>query len=200
VTDVTQTGPVSGLGHAQPEPPDVPNLEVLGLIGHGGMGVVYKARQVSLDRLVALKVMRFSAEAGNGIAERFAREARTLARLNHPNIVTVHDFGRAGQLYYLLMEYVDGPNLRQALSSGQLTASEALSLLSPVCETLQHAHDAGVIHRDVKPENILIDGRGRVKVAVLALGLFADGQSSLSLLGGALPPIAVLRSRWRRSR
>jgi serine/threonine protein kinase len=110
---------------------------------------------------VALKVMRFSAAAGDMFAERFAREARTLARLNHSNIVTVHDFGRAGELYYLLMEYVDGPNLRQALSSGQLTASEALSLLPPVCEALQYAHDEGVIHRDVKPGNILIDGRGR---------------------------------------
>jgi serine/threonine protein kinase len=106
--DVTQTGPVSGLDHALPEPPEVPNLEVLGLIGHGGMGVVYRARQVSLDRLVALKVMRFSAKASDGIAGRFAREARTLARLNHPNIVTVYDFGRAGELYYLLMEYVMG--------------------------------------------------------------------------------------------
>ncbi len=180
--DVTQTGPVSGPDHALPEPPDVPNLEVLGLIGHGGMGVVYRARQVSLDRLVALKVMRFSAEASDGVAERFAREARTLARLNHPNIVTVHDFGRAGELYYLLMEYVDGPNLRQALSSGQLTASEALLLLPPVCEALQYAHDEGVIHRDVKPENILIDGRGRVKVADFGLAKLgpAAGEARLT--------------------
>lgn len=147
----------------------MPNLEVLGLIGHGGMGVVYKARQVSLDRLVALKVMRFGSEAGAMFAERFAREARTLARLNHPNIVTVHDFGQAGDLYYLLMEYVDGPNLREALSSGQLTASDALSLLPPVCEALQYAHDAGVIHRDIKPGNILIDSQGRVKVADFGL-------------------------------
>jgi len=167
--NATRTGPVSGLDHALPEPPDVPNLEVLGLIGQGGMGVVYRARQISLDRLVALKVMRFSADASDDVAERFAREARTLARLNHPNIVTVHDFGRAGELYYLLMEYVHGPNLRQALSSGRLTTSEALSLLPPVCEALQHAHDEGVIHRDVKPENILIDGRGRVKVADFGL-------------------------------
>jgi predicted Ser/Thr protein kinase len=180
--DDTRTGPVSGLDHALPEPPDVPNLEVLGLIGHGGMGVVYRARQVSLDRLVALKVMRFSTEASDDVAERFAREARTLARLNHPNIVTVHDFGRAGELYYLLMEYVDGPNLRQALSSGQLTASEALSLLPRVCEALQHAHDEGVIHRDVKPENILIDGRGRVKVADFGLAKLgpATGQARLT--------------------
>jgi serine/threonine protein kinase len=102
-------------------------------------------------------------------AERFGREARTLARLNHPHIVAVHDFGEAGGLYYLVMEYVDGPNLRAVLQSGRLTPEQALAVVPQVCEALQYAHEEGVVHRDVKPENILLDKRGRVRIADFGL-------------------------------
>jgi serine/threonine protein kinase len=133
------------------------------------MGAVYKARQTKLDRLVALKVLPPEWGADPAFAERFAREARTLARLNHPHIVAVHDFGEAGGLYYLVMEFVDGPNLRQVLQDGKLPPEQALALVPQLCEALQYAHEEEVVHRDIKPENILLDRRGRVKVADFGL-------------------------------
>ena len=142
-----------------------PQLEILELIGQGGMGVVYKARQPTLDRLVALKILSGSLATDPTFEERFTREARTLAKLSHANIVTIYDHGRAGEFFYLLMEFVDGVNLRQAMAAGRFTASEALALVPRICEALQYAHEEGVLHRDIKPENILLDGRGRVKIA-----------------------------------
>jgi serine/threonine protein kinase len=158
---------------AAPAPADLaphfPHLEILELIGQGGMGAVYKARQTKLDRLVALKVLPPEWGRDPAFAERFSREARTLARLNHPHIVAVHDFGEAGGLYYLVMEFVDGPNLRQVLQAGRLTPEQALGLVPQLCEALQYAHEEEVVHRDIKPENILLDCRGRVKVADFGL-------------------------------
>jgi len=104
-----------------------PQLEILGLLGQGGMGAVYRARQPALDRLVALKVLPPALASDPGFAERFNREARALARLNHPNIVAVYDFGRAGDLHYLLMELVDGNNLREIERAGKLTPEQALA-------------------------------------------------------------------------
>ena len=98
-----------------------PQLEIIELIGRGGMGAVYKARQKSLGRLVALKILPPRHAANPSFAERFSREAQALAELNHPNIVTVHDFGRAGEFYFLMMEYIDGVNLRQAMMAGRFT-------------------------------------------------------------------------------
>src|SRR5690349_15935904 len=147
----------------------LPQLEVLELLGQGGMGAVYKARQPALDRLVALKILPPEVGRDPAFAERFAREARALARLSHPHIVTVYDFGQADGLYYLLMEYVDGVNLRQLLRAGQLQPAEALKIVPQLCEALQFAHDEGVVHRDIKPENILLDRKGRVKIADFGL-------------------------------
>src|SRR5947209_11458555 len=132
-----------------------PQLEILELLGQGGMGAVYKARQVKLDRLVALKILPVEAGRDPAFAERFSREARALARLSHPNIVAVHDFGSMGDQFYFIMEYVDGMNLRQILQAGRLPPAEALRLIPQICEALQYAHDEGIIHRDIKPENIL---------------------------------------------
>jgi tRNA A-37 threonylcarbamoyl transferase component Bud32 len=146
-----------------------PQLEIVELIGQGGMGAVYKARQTKLDRLVALKILPSEWGKDPAFAERFAREARTLARLNHPNIVAVHDFGESGGLYYLVMEYVDGLNLRETMNAGRLSPEEALAVVPQVCDALQYAHEEGVVHRDIKPENILLDRRGRVKIADFGL-------------------------------
>ena len=141
-----------------------PQFEILGLIGRGGMGAVYKARQPALDRLVALKVLPPAVAGDPGFAERFNREARALARLNHPNIVAVHDFGQAGPLHYLLMEFVDGTNLREVERAGKLSPEQALAIVPQICEALQFAHNEGVVHRDIKPENLLLDKRGRLKI------------------------------------
>lgn len=146
-----------------------PQFEILELLGRGGMGAVYKAKQRQLDRLVALKILPPSAENDPQFAERFQREARALARLNHPHIVTVHDFGQSEGLYYLVMEYVDGANLRGLMRSGGLTAEQALAIVPRICDALQYAHDEGVVHRDIKPENVLIDKKGRVKIADFGL-------------------------------
>ena len=146
-----------------------PQLEILQLLGQGGMGAVYKARQRGLERLIALKILPPGLSTDAGFAERFKREAQALARLNHPNIVTVFDLGKSGPLYYFLMEFVDGVNLRQLLESHQLTAQEALALVPQICEALEYAHGEGIIHRDIKPENILVDQKGRVKLADFGL-------------------------------
>jgi tRNA A-37 threonylcarbamoyl transferase component Bud32 len=147
----------------------LPHLEILELLGQGGMGAVYKARQKNLDRLVALKIIRPDNAADPSFADRFLREARALAKLNHPNIVTVYDFGNEGEICYLLMEYIDGVNLRQTMRAGQLTPSEALAIVPQICDALQYAHDQGVVHRDIKPENVLLDRLGRIKIADFGL-------------------------------
>ena len=149
--------------------PHFPQLEIIELLGQGGMGAVYKARQKHLDRLIALKVIPPEAATDPAFAERFAREARALARLNHPNIVTVYDFGQSNGVYFLLMEFVDGLNLRQTMKSGNLTPAEALAIVPHICDALQYAHDQGIVHRDVKPENVLLDKSGRVKIADFGL-------------------------------
>ena len=142
-----------------------PHLEILEFIGQGGMGFVFKARQPKLDRFVALKILPQSLAGDPAFAERFTREARALAALNHPNIVTIHDFGQAGGFYFLLMEFVDGVNLRQAMKAGRFTPEQALTIVPKICEALQYAHEHGVVHRDIKPENLLLDRAGRVKIA-----------------------------------
>ena len=165
-----------------------PDLEIIELVGVGGMGVVYKARQPRLDRFVALKLLPQSLSADPTFAERFDREARFLARLTHPNIVSVHDFGRAGGFCYLLMEFVDGLNLRQAMRAGRFTPEEALALVPRVCAALQYAHEQGVLHRDIKPENILLDADGRVKIADFGIA---------KLLGNDPTDITLTRSGAR---
>jgi predicted Ser/Thr protein kinase len=146
-----------------------PQLEILEFIGQGGMGAVYKARQPALDRLVALKVLPPQAGKDPSFAERFTREAQALARLSHPNIVSVFDFGQANGLFYFLMEFVDGVNLRQAMRAGRLEPKEALRIVPQICDALQYAHEEKIVHRDIKPENLLLDRRGRVKIADFGL-------------------------------
>ena len=142
-----------------------PGFEILECLGRGGMGVVYKARQKSLGRLVAIKILPPERVGEAKFADRFAIEAATLAKLSHPNIVTVHDFGEIGGLFYIVMEYVDGVNLRDLLREGKLEPKQALAIVPPICDALQFAHDKGIVHRDIKPENLLLDKDGRVKIA-----------------------------------
>ncbi len=161
-----------------------PQLEILELLGKGGMGAVYKARQPALDRLVALKILPPEVGSGAGFADRFTREARALARLSHPNIVGVHEFGQTGRLHYFIMEYVDGANLRQLEQAGRLSPREALQIVPQICEALQYAHDEGVVHRDIKPENVLVDRKGRVKIADFGLAKILGRQPGTMRLTG----------------
>ena len=162
-----------------------PQLEIIESLGRGGMGAVYKARQTELDRLVAVKILPPEVSADPAFTERFTREARALARLSHPNIVAVYDFGRtADGLFYFVMEYVDGVNLRQAIQSGGMTPKDALAIVPQICDALQFAHDEGLVHRDIKPENILVDKKGRVKIADFGLAkLLGQSPGDVSLTG-----------------
>ena len=162
-----------------------PQLEILSLIGKGGMGAVYKARQPALDRFVALKVLPPAVASDPGFAERFNREARALARLNHPNIVAVHDFGKAGPLHYLLMEFVDGTNLREIERAGALSPDKALAIVPQICEALQFAHNEGIVHRDIKPENLLLDKKGRVKITDFGIAKMVGIGPGQQMLTGA---------------
>ncbi len=158
--------------------PHFPQLEIIECLGRGGMGVVYKARQKSLNRLVALKLLAPERADDPQFAARFEKEAHALAALNHPNIVGVYDFGQAGGFYFLLMEFVDGVNLRQLLHAKRLTPKEALSVVPPVCDALQCAHDHGIVHRDIKPENLLIDKAGTVKIADFGIAKMVGARHS----------------------
>jgi predicted Ser/Thr protein kinase len=169
-----------------------PDLEVLEVLGQGGMGIVFKARQPRLDRLVALKILPPALAGQPGFPERFTREARALAKLNHPNIVTVHDFGTSGGFYYLLMEYVNGVNLRKAMKAG-VKPEQAMLLVPRICEALQFAHDHGVLHRDIKPENILLDTTGTPKLADFGIAKMAgENAGGLTLSGAALGTAAYM--------
>jgi tRNA A-37 threonylcarbamoyl transferase component Bud32 len=154
-----------------------PNLEILKLVGRGGMGAVYKARQPDLDRFVAVKILPREIQGDPGFGDRFLREARTLAKLNHPNIVAVYDFGQIDELFYFVMEFVDGVTLRDTIAAGSVAPEEALRIIPSLCDALQFAHEEGIVHRDIKPENILLDKRGRVKIADFGLAKLLNGES-----------------------
>ncbi len=159
------------------EPPTVaeaarlfPNYQITEMIGRGGMGVVYKGRQTSLDRIVAIKLLPLEVSIDRDFGDRFVREARTMAKMNHPNIVSVFDFGHTteGHLFFV-MEFVEGTTLHHLIKAVGLKPIQSLELIVGVCEALEYAHSEGVIHRDIKPANILVDTRGRVKVTDFGL-------------------------------
>jgi hypothetical protein len=151
------------------ETPVFPDFEIIGVIGRGGMGIVYKAVRRSDDRTVALKVLSPRYAAAPEFVERFTREAEALAQLNHPNIVAIHQSGVHDGVPYLVMEHVAGTSLRKEIRSKKLAPQRSIEIASDVCEALQYAHSRGVIHRDIKPENILIGAAGTVKIADFGL-------------------------------
>jgi len=170
----TAPGPVpSSLPGAAQIAEFFPQLEIYELLGFGGMGMVFKARQLNLDRLVALKILAPELSSQPAFAERFSREAKALARLHHSNIVSVYDFGRAGPYYYFLMEYVDGVDLHTLIQRKELKPPEVLRIVVEICHALQFAHEEGIIHRDLKPANIILDKKGRVKMADFGLAKLA---------------------------
>ncbi|MDR3182372.1 MAG: protein kinase [Planctomycetaceae bacterium] len=153
-----------------------PRLEIIKIIGRGGMGTVFKTMQPELNRLVALKILSPHSSNHRQFFERFCREARLLAKLNHPNIVTIYDFGNAGGLYYLMLEFVGGTNLRRAICKGKISPEHTLPIVKKICEALQFAHSEGIMHRDIKPGNVLISTKGQVKIADFGIGVFKGGE------------------------
>jgi serine/threonine protein kinase len=158
--------------------PLFPGYELQTLLGRGGMGFVYRARHRKLDRIVALKLLRADLHDDPAFAERFEREARALAMLDHPGIVGIHDFGQAGDYFYLVMDFVDGANLREVLTQGCLTTGDVLAFVPQLCDALQYAHNHRIVHRDIKPENILVDQDGRVHIADFGLAKLLGTEGS----------------------
>ncbi|HEX3988782.1 MAG TPA: serine/threonine-protein kinase [Verrucomicrobiae bacterium] len=164
--------------------PIFPGLEIIEVAGAGGMGTIYKARQPQLDRVVALKILSPELGRDPAFANRFSREAQALAKLNHSNIVSVFDFGQAGGHYYFIMEYVDGISLRELINQSTLNAEESQRIIIEICHALQYAHEEGIVHRDIKPSNILLDKKGRVKIADFGLASLRARESREASGGG----------------
>jgi serine/threonine protein kinase/formylglycine-generating enzyme required for sulfatase activity len=148
----------------------LPQYEIEALLGRGGMGAVYRGRQAALDRAVAIKLLPAELAADAEFMSRFQREARTLAKLQHPGIVAVHDFGQTSQGHlYFVMEFVNGTDLARLIHGPGVNPAQALEVIAQVCEALQYAHSQGVIHRDIKPANVLLTQEGRAKLADFGL-------------------------------
>jgi len=148
----------------------IPGYKILGKLGSGAMASVYKAKQISLDRLVAIKKLPEKFSSNPQFIERFFAEGRAAAQLNHPNIVQAFDVGNEGEIYYFVMEYVEGRTVHDDIVKHKRYAEkEAVEIIIQVAEALEHAHARGLIHRDVKPKNIMITKEGVVKLADMGL-------------------------------
>jgi tRNA A-37 threonylcarbamoyl transferase component Bud32 len=164
-------------------PKTLGKYQIVGLVGRGGMGEVFKAFQPDLNRHVAIKTMLAGEQASEEFLRRFQREARTAAGLVHPNIVQIYDFGAEGKLHYIVMEFVEGRSLNQIMAEKKLGVQKSLRIAHTVARTLQFAHDRQIIHRDIKPANVLIDRQGRVRILDFGMAKsLADGKG-LTLSG-----------------
>jgi serine/threonine-protein kinase len=204
---ISATNPTRQMADAPAAPARGPSQKITSLgdyklvkrLGAGGMGSVYLARQISLDRDVALKVMSRELAAKPHFVERFYREARLMARLDHPNIVHCYGVGQDQGWHYLAMEYIDGGSLARWLKkSGQFSVGDALHVIIACATALQHAHEQQMIHRDVKPDNILISTRGLIKVADLGLAKALDEDLAVTKTGtGAGTPLYMAPEQGR---
>src|SRR5262249_16843917 len=176
--------PVRGPSGA--ELPQIPGYEVESLLGRGGMGLVYKARHLRLNRFVALKMLITGAYAGPHERARFQREAEAVASLRNAYIVQVHDVGDHEGWPYFTMEFLEGGNLAQALAGTPQPARQAAALVATVAEAMQVAHRGGIVHRDLKPANILLTADGTPKVADFGLARHFDGEPGFTLSGARI--------------
>jgi len=167
-------------------PPHIPGYVLLEVIGRGGMGEVWRAEQISLKRTVAVKLLPSTFERTPEFVGRFEKEASALALLSHPNIIQVIDRGIADERYYIVMEYVSGPSLREKISNGRLDLQESVQLISAIARAVDYMHAQAVIHRDLKPDNILLDAMGNVKVADFGLAGIQGGAKELALTATAV--------------
>ncbi|MDX1994886.1 MAG: serine/threonine-protein kinase [bacterium] len=159
----------------------VGQYEIRQQIGAGGMALVYKAYHARLDRYVAIKVLHQTHLQNDAFRARFEREARIVARLEHPNIVPIYDYSEIGTQPYLVMKFIEGRTLRDVLRERQLSTEEVLQLMTPMAQALDYAHQQGVLHRDIKPSNIIIDGRGIPYLTDFGLARLAQaGESTMS--------------------
>src|ERR1700722_5273002 len=148
--------------------------EILAAIGAGGMGEVYKARDTRLDRFVALKILAPDVVANPERKRRFSQEAKSASTLNHPNIITIYDIGREGDVDYIAMEYVQGRTLDSLIGQAGLRINEALKYAAQMADALSAAHAAGILHRDLKPANVRVNDAGLVKVLDFGLAKLTD--------------------------
>ncbi len=184
------SGPAQSPGRFwQPPAPEalqklLPQYEILSMLGHGGMGAVYLASQPALDRLVAIKILSNDLHAADaGFSERFKNEARALAKLSHPGIIAVHDFGQTDSgLHYIVMEYVEGTDVQKMIAANRrLHTEHAMAIAAHVCDALHYAHERGIIHRDIKPANIMVGYDGAVKVTDFGLAKISLGDDSIGI-------------------
>jgi serine/threonine-protein kinase len=166
--------------------PVVPGYEILGVLGSGGMGVVYKARQQSLDRLVALKMIRPDGVTDPALLARFQAEAAAVARLNHPNIVQVYEVGRCADQPFLCLEFVAGTTLEHWIDSKPHDPHTTADLVAQMADGLHHAHAHGIIHRDMKPANVLLDENTRPRITDFGIARFLEGDSQCKTRKGEL--------------
>jgi len=182
-----ETLPVAApAAHASATPTDFAGYEILGELGRGGMGIVYKARDAKLNRIVALKVLIAGEGASQEQVERFFREAESAAKLKHPNIVPIHELNIHAGKHYFTMDFVEGTPLDEVIESGELTPQKSMEYMEQVARAVHHAHEQGVIHRDLKPSNIIISNDGRPMVMDFGLAKEVDVEGGLTQSGTAL--------------
>jgi serine/threonine protein kinase len=162
--------------------------EIIAPIGSGGMGEVYRARDTRLDRLVAIKILPASVAGDPDRLARFAREAKAVAALSHPNVLSIHDFGTSDGISYVVTELLEGATLRERLASGPVPMQKAIDITVQIARGLAAAHDKGIVHRDLKPENIFLTRDGHLKILDFGLAkqTTADGQTSLNTEAGVV--------------
>jgi serine/threonine protein kinase len=181
------------------------DYELLEEIARGGMGIVYRARQAGLNRIVAVKVLLFGKFSSDEFVQRFKAEAEAAAALQHPNIVTIHEIGEHDGQHYFSMDYIEGKNLADLVRDKPLPANQAATLLKTVAEAIHYAHQRGVLHRDLKPSNVIIDLNGEPHVTDFGLAKRLDGASELTVCGQVLgspnymPPEQAERKRGELS-